>query len=141
MGNNLLGFFKGTEMPTAGWWEALWPDPASVLNQVGIRAGMTVIDPCSGDGWFTLQIAKIASHVVAVDIDAKLLDVAKLRLAESSLTNSDFVEGNAYDVAKLVPQPVNFVFLANVFHGVPERTSVGSENSIHWIREPRRIRT
>jgi hypothetical protein len=23
------GFFEGTEMPTAGWWEALWPDPAS----------------------------------------------------------------------------------------------------------------
>jgi hypothetical protein len=21
------GFFEGTEMPTAGWWEALWPDP------------------------------------------------------------------------------------------------------------------
>ena len=124
MGNNLLGFFKGTEMPTAGWWEALWPDPAMVLNQVGIRAGMAVIDLCSGDGCFTLQIAKIASHVVAVDIDAKLLDVAKLRLAESSLTNSDFVEGNAYDVAKLVPQPVDFVFLANVFHGVPERTSL-----------------
>ncbi len=20
------GFFEGTEMPTAGWWEALWPD-------------------------------------------------------------------------------------------------------------------
>jgi hypothetical protein len=27
------GFFQGTEMPTAGWWEALWPDPAAVLAQ------------------------------------------------------------------------------------------------------------
>jgi ubiquinone/menaquinone biosynthesis C-methylase UbiE len=75
------GFFKGTEMPTAGWWEALWPAPATVLNQVGIRSGMTVIDLCSGDGWFTLQIAKIASRVIAVDIEAKLLDVAKQRLS------------------------------------------------------------
>jgi ubiquinone/menaquinone biosynthesis C-methylase UbiE len=116
------GFFKGTEMPTAGWWEALWPDPATVLKHVGIRAGTTVIDLCCGDGWFTLQIAKIASLVVAVDIDAELLAVAKLRLAESGLTNSDFVEGNAYDVAGLVPQPADFVFLANAFHGVPERT-------------------
>ena len=118
----LPGFFKGTEMPTAGWWEALWPDPAKVLNQVGIRTGMTVIDLCCGDGWFTLQIAKVASRVVAVDIDAELLAVAKLRLAESGLTNSDFVEGNAYDVAKVVSQPADFVFLANAFHGVPERT-------------------
>ena len=118
----LSGFFKGTEMPTAGWWEALWPDPAMVLNQVGIRAGMTVIDLCSGDGWFTLQIAKIVSHAIAVDIDPKLLDLAKLRVAESGFTNCDFVEGNAYDIAELVPQPVDFVFLANAFHGVPERT-------------------
>jgi SAM-dependent methyltransferase len=115
------GFFKGTEMPTAGWWEALWPDPVTVLNQVGIRPGMTVIDLCSGDGWFTLQIAKIASHVVAIDIDRKLLDLAKMRLAESGFTNCDFIEGNAYDIAKLVSQPVDFVFLANAFHGVPER--------------------
>lgn len=144
----LPGFFKGTEMPTAGWWEALWPDPAMVLKQVGIRAGMTVIDLCSGDGWFTLQIAKIASHVVAVDIDAKLLDVAKLRLAESGLTNSDFVEGNAYDVAKIVPQPADFVFLANAFHGVPERTrlahavgdalkSGGHFAIVNWHARPR----
>jgi ubiquinone/menaquinone biosynthesis C-methylase UbiE len=116
------GFFKGTEMPTAGWWEALWPAPATVLNQVGIRSGMTVIDLCSGDGWFTLQIAKIASHVVAVDIEAKLLDVAKRRLSESGIVNCEFVEGDAYDVAMLVPQRVDFVFLANAFHGVPERT-------------------
>ena len=115
-------FFKGTEMPTAGWWEALWPDPAKVLKQVGIRAGMGVIDLCSGDGWFTLQIAKIVRHVVAVDIDAELLDVARLRLTESGLTNSDFVAGNAYDVATLVWHRADFVFLANAFHGVPERT-------------------
>jgi protein-L-isoaspartate O-methyltransferase len=118
----LPGFFKGTEMPTAGWWEALWPDPAMVLNQVGIRTGMTVIDLCCGDGWFTLQIAKIVSHVIAVDIDRKLLELAKLRVAESGFTNCDFVGGNAYDIVELVPQPVDFVFLANAFHGVPERT-------------------
>jgi ubiquinone/menaquinone biosynthesis C-methylase UbiE len=148
----LPGFFKGTEMPTAGWWEALWPDPAMVLNQVGIRAGMTVIDLCSGDGWFTLQIAKIAGHVVAVDIDADLLDVAKLRLAESGLTNSDFVEGSAYDVAKLVPRAADFVFLANAFHGVPERTRLargvaetlkagGHFAIVNWHARPRQETT
>ena len=63
MTNNIPGFFRGTEMPTAGWWEALWPDPAAVLAAVGIERGMEVVDLCSGDGWFTLQIAKIARHV------------------------------------------------------------------------------
>ena len=108
-------------MPTAGWWEALWPDPAGVLVSVGIRPGMDVMDLCSGDGWFTLQIAKVARHVVAVDIGPALLDVARHRLAESNITNCDFVAGDAFDLARLWPQPVDFVFLANAFHGVPDR--------------------
>src|SRR6476659_4546843 len=79
------GFFPGTEMPTAGWWEALWPNPAGVLAAVGLRPGMGVIDLCSGDGWFTLQIAKVARHVSAIDIDPTFLEVARHRLLQSWL--------------------------------------------------------
>jgi SAM-dependent methyltransferase len=117
----LPGFFEGTEMPTAGWWEALWPDPAGVLAAVGIEPEMEVMDLCSGDGWFTLQIAKVARRVIAIDIDPDLLEVARHRLTESGVTNCDFVTGNAYDLARLVLGPVDLVFMANAFHGVPDR--------------------
>jgi SAM-dependent methyltransferase len=120
----LPGFFKGTEMPTAGWWEALWPDPAGVLAVVGVKSGMDVIDLCSGDGWFTLQIGMIAGRVTAIDIDRALLKVARARLAESGIANCTFVEGNAYDVDKLIAQRAELIFMANAFHGVPERTSL-----------------
>jgi hypothetical protein len=50
MSGNPPGFFDGTEMPTAGWWEALWPDPKGVLEAVGLAPEMDVIDLCSGDG-------------------------------------------------------------------------------------------
>ena len=115
------GFFEGTEMPTAGWWEALWPDPAGVLRSVGVKPGMEVIDLCSGDGWFTLQITKIAKHVVAIDIDRKLLEVARQRLAEGGVTNCDYVAGDAYKISELWHTPVDFVFMANAFHGVPDK--------------------
>jgi protein-L-isoaspartate O-methyltransferase len=108
-------------MPTAGWWEALWPDPAGVLAAVGIKPDMEVIDLCSGDGWFTLQIAKIARHVVAIDIDAALLDVARARLKEGGISNCDFKAGDAFQLASLAPRPADFVFMANAFHGVPDR--------------------
>jgi SAM-dependent methyltransferase len=123
---NVPGFFQGTEMPTAGWWEALWPDPAGVLAAVGIKQGMEVIDLCSGDGWFTLQIARLARHVTAIDIDPALLDVARHRLTESGVTNCDFVAGDAYGIATLVPGRVDFVFMANAFHGVPDRPRLSS---------------
>jgi len=128
------GFFEGTEMPTAGWWEALWPDPASVLASVGVKPDMTVMDLCSGDGWFTLQIAKLARHVVAIDIDVNLLNVARHRLAESGVTNCDFVAGDAYELTRLWPRPVDFVFLANAFHGVPDRERLA--RSVHDALAP-----
>jgi protein-L-isoaspartate O-methyltransferase len=142
------GFFEGTEMPTAGWWEALWPDPVGVLTKVGVKPGMNVIDLCSGDGWFTLQIAKIARHVVAIDIDTTLLNVARKRLAESGVSNCDFVAGDAYKIAELWPHPVDFVFMANAFHGVPDRlrlarsvrdalTPGGRFAVVNWHERPR----
>jgi SAM-dependent methyltransferase len=147
MPDHPIGFFQGTEMPTAGWWEALWPDPAGVLTAVGLRSGMDVIDLCSGDGWFTLQIAKVARHVSAIDIDSNLLEIAKHRLAEGGAKNCKFVAGDAYDVAKLA-RPANFVFMANAFHGVPDRVRLakavkdalkekGQFAVVNWHKRPR----
>jgi ubiquinone/menaquinone biosynthesis C-methylase UbiE len=108
-------------MPDPGWWEALWPEPARVVEQVGLRHGMAVADLCSGDGWFTLPIARLARVVYAIDIDARLLETARTRLADAGATNCRFLEGDAFDIARLLPEPVDFVFLANAFHGVPDR--------------------
>lgn len=147
MSDKPAGFFEGTEMPTAGWWEALWPDPAGVLASVGLLPGMEVIDLCSGDGWFTLQIAKLARHVAAIDIDPVLLEVARMRLAESGASNCTFIVGDAFDLAKLAP-PADLVFMANAFHGVPDRARLahavraalkpdGRFVVVNWHKRPR----
>lgn len=135
-------------MPIAGWWEALWPNPAGVLASVGLRPGMDVIDLCSGDGWFTLYIAKLARHVAAIDIDVNLLEVARHRLTESGATNCSFVAGDAYELARLWARQVDLVFLANAFHGVPDRPrlarsvaqalkSSGRFAIVNWYPRPR----
>jgi ubiquinone/menaquinone biosynthesis C-methylase UbiE len=121
MGSDLPGFFEATEMPSAQWWEALWPDPAAVLNAVGLIDGTEAIDLCAGDGWFTLHIAKAARHVVAIDIDRVMLEAARQRLCQSGIGNCDFIVGDAYEVDDLAPCPADFIFLANAFHGVPDR--------------------
>lgn len=141
------GFFQGTEMPTAGWWEALWPDPAGVLASVGLKAGMDAIDLCSGDGWFTLRIARVARQVVAIDIDSDMLEVARRRLTENGLRNCSYVTGDAYDIAQLA-EPSDFVFMANAFHGVPDRARLsrgvretmkpaGVFAIVNWHQRPR----
>jgi len=142
------GFFDATEMPTAGWWEALWPAPQEIVTAVGISPDIEVVDLCSGDGWFTLQIAKRAHRVVAIDIEPKLLETARHRLAESNVTNCSFVTGNAYDLLNLLGHPTDFVFMANVFHGVPDKSRLcwavyvalrpgGRFAIVNWHRQPR----
>ena len=121
MTSQLSGFFEGTGMPDPGWWEALWPDPAKVLRDVGVTPGMDVVDLCSGDGWFTLPLSRIARSVIAIDIDAALLEAAKVRVADrGGAPNCTFVEADAYNITKVVPDAVDHVFLANAFHGVPD---------------------
>jgi ubiquinone/menaquinone biosynthesis C-methylase UbiE len=148
MGSDLPGFFEATEMPSAGWWEALWPDPAAVLDAVGLIPGMEAIDLCSGDGWFTLHIARAARHVVAIDIDRDMLDAARHRLRQNGIRNCDFVVGDAYELGTLAPRPADFVFMANAFHGVPDRPRLaravrevlrpnGRFAIVNWHRRPR----
>jgi SAM-dependent methyltransferase len=129
------GFFEGTGMPDPGWWEALWPDPVKVLRDVGVTPGIDVVDLCSGDGWFTLPLAKIARSVIAIDIDGALLEAAKVRIAErGGAPNCTFVEADAYDIANVLTMPVDHVFLANAFHGVPEKPRLA--RAIHDVLKP-----
>jgi ubiquinone/menaquinone biosynthesis C-methylase UbiE len=148
MGSDLPGYFEATEMPSAAWWEALWPDPAAVLGAVGLIPGTEVIDLCSGDGWFTLPIAKIARHVTAIDIDSNMLEAARHRLCQNGISNCDFVAGDAYELGNLAPRPADFVFMANAFHGVPDQSRLaravrdalkpnGHFAIVNWHQRPR----
>jgi len=124
MSDALPGFFQGTGMPDAAWWEALWPDPASILSASGLTDGVNAIDLCAGDGWFTLPMAQRARHVLAVDLDPAMLGLARQRLSAQGITNCDFHAADATAVRELAAEPAGFVFLANVFHGVPDRTGL-----------------
>jgi ubiquinone/menaquinone biosynthesis C-methylase UbiE len=135
MSSRFAGFFEGTGMPDPGWWEALWPEPAKVLRDVGVTLGMDIVDLCCGDGWFTFPISRLARSVVAIDIDPALLEAAKVRISErGGASNCTFVEGDAYNIAALVREPVDYVFLANAFHGVPDRPRLAGR--VHDVLKP-----
>jgi SAM-dependent methyltransferase len=142
------GFFPATAMPDSDWWSTLWPDPAQVLTKLGVGRSMDVVDLCCGDGLFTAALARMAGRVVAIDIDPCMLDFARAKVAATGASNCAFIEGDAYEVSKLVPWSADLVLIANTFHGVPDKgrlaTAVAAALKprgrfvvVNWHRRPR----
>jgi ubiquinone/menaquinone biosynthesis C-methylase UbiE len=147
-GEVIDGFFPATAMPDSASWKALWPQPGKVLTDLGIEANMVVIDLCCGDGLFTAPLARIARCVIAIDLDAEMVRIARARVAGADAKNCTFIVGNAYDVAELAPEPADFVLIANTFHGVPDKPRLaravaaalkpaGEFAIVNWHRRPR----
>jgi SAM-dependent methyltransferase len=111
--------FPATAMPDPDWWEVLWPEPEKVLEKLGVKPGLVAIDLCCGDGLFTVPLAACFRQVYAIDLDSQLLMRASVRIAGTQ--NCTFIQGDAYEVASLVPERVDYVLLANTFHGVPDK--------------------
>lgn len=147
-GTAIEGFFPATAMPDSDWWSALWPEPSQVLAKLGIEPGLDVVDLCCGDGLFTVALAQVARRVLAIDIDPRMLDLARAKASAVGVTNCAFVEGDAYQIATLVPWRADLVLIANAFHGVPDKVRLAREVTailksngrfvvVNWHRRPR----
>ena len=118
-------FFPATAMPSHQWWAALWPDPEAVLRTLGVEPGMTVVDLCCGDGYFTAPLALLVDgRVYGVDLDPAMLERARAEIARVGATVFDLIEGDARNLAGLLPERADYVLIANTFHGVPEKTAL-----------------
>jgi SAM-dependent methyltransferase len=110
-------------MPDREWWAALWPHPEDVLRAVGIRPFMTVLDLCCGDGYFTAALAKlVGGRVIALDIDREMLEQAEAEVARADATVLRWICADAAALTSHITEPVDFVLMANTFHGVPDPT-------------------
>lgn len=119
------GFFPATAMPDRDWWAALWPDPENVARSLGVEPGMVLVDLCCGDGYFSAPLTRIvAGKVYGVDIDPTMLEQTRAELEHAGATALDLICADARDLPELLPQKVDYVLIANTFHGVPEKTAM-----------------
>lgn len=117
------GLFPATAMPDRDWWSALWPDPEGVVRSLGLVPGMVVVDLCCGDGYFTAPLARVVGgKVYGVDIDADMVTQTRAELERSGTKVLDLFCADARDLPELLPGKVDYVLVANTFHGVPEKT-------------------
>lgn len=126
--------FPATSMPDRDWWSALWPNPTDFLCKLGITREMTVLDLCCGDGYFTASLARLVEgRVYALDLDPAMIEMAKAETAQQGVSVLGWLCADARDIADLLPESVDYVLMANTFHGVPDRAGLARavQNILH----------
>jgi ubiquinone/menaquinone biosynthesis C-methylase UbiE len=93
-------------------------DCKTMLAALKLKPGDTVCDLGCGNGFYTLQLARLvgdSGHVLAVDIQREMLGLLKDRAAEEKATNIEPVLGTLVD-PKLKENSVDLVLLVDVYH-------------------------
>jgi ubiquinone/menaquinone biosynthesis C-methylase UbiE len=101
-----------------------WRNPRAVVAALALRAGDRVADIGAGYGTFTGHLARAVAAdgvVYAVDADSGLLERLERRAREAGLGNIRTVAARG---ARLdLPEPVDLLFGAAVFHHLPEQAA------------------
>ena len=109
-------------MPDRDWWTVLWPDPVSVMRVIGIRTGMSVLDLCCGNGYFTAPLAQIAgTRVYALDLDPAMIKQAQAEAEMQGAVGIEWICSDAGEIASRIVEKLDYVLIANTFHGVPDQ--------------------
>lgn len=114
--------FQNTRQPDWDWWGELWSEPNRILKELSIGANQSVADVGSGNGYFTLPLAELVhpAPVYAIDIDVGLLEELDEKVEKTDISNITCLEGDARELASLLPESVDVVLIANTFHGIEE---------------------
>ncbi|MBI3837726.1 MAG: methyltransferase domain-containing protein [Planctomycetia bacterium] len=93
-------------------------DCARLLQALDVKPGQVVCDMGCGNGFYTLQLAKLVGEqgsVLAVDIQSEMLHLLSERAKEAQINNIQLVQGTAID-PKLPSGSVDLILLVDVYH-------------------------
>src|SRR5262252_6015462 len=99
----------------------------ALVQRIGVKKGMKVLDLGGGDGTTALPEAKLGAEVLVVDIARNLVEAGNKRAKEAGLTNLKFQEGDATHLDGLPDK--SFDLVLSVFGGMfaPKPPEVAKE--------------
>ena len=96
--------------------------PEKIIQKFGIDKTSIVMDFGCGPGYYTIPFAKTAGHVVAVDVQPKMLEkVSKKALREGVTIQT--LQSDGKQIA-LPNSTIDLIFLNHVYHEVQEKPRV-----------------
>jgi len=93
-------------------------DCAMLIEALAIKPGQTICDMGCGNGFYTLQLARLVGptgKVLAVDIQPEMLHLLSERAKAEGIENIELIEGTPVD-PKLPPGGVDLILLVDVYH-------------------------
>jgi len=104
-------------MPGESTWASFF-DPESILDRLGLNAVQgTVIDVGCGYGSFTLPAAQRSDKVIALDVEADLVELVRRKVATAGLMNVEVRLADATAGSLGVePHSAEAVLLFNLLH-------------------------
>jgi len=89
-----------------------------MLANLGVKPGMTVCDMGCGNGFHSLQIAKMlgpSGLVIGVDVQAEMLGYLRERMEKQGIENVIPILGS-YHNPRLPPNSIDLVLMVDVYH-------------------------
>ncbi|MBY0275826.1 class I SAM-dependent methyltransferase [Candidatus Binatia bacterium] len=107
-----------------------------LVAQARIAPGMTVVDLGCGTGTLVLMIkrAQPAAHVIGVDVDAKILGIARAKL-DAAGVDVELREGLVQEVG-LAPGSIDRVLTSLVLHHLTSDEKVAALHTLHTALRP-----
>ena len=100
--------------------------PSEFIKKIGISPDDVVVDFGCGPGFFTVELARRAKRVVAVDISAEMLKKAKNKASEAGVKNVEFLQSKGTNI-QLEDGSVDLILLVTVYHEIGESEAVLKE--------------
>jgi ubiquinone/menaquinone biosynthesis C-methylase UbiE len=92
--------------------------PSDAIAQLNLKPGMVVCDLGCGNGFYSLEMAKLVSpggKVLAVDIQPEMLHLLELRCKETEIKNIEPILSTVAD-PKVPEESVDMLLLVDVYH-------------------------
>jgi ubiquinone/menaquinone biosynthesis C-methylase UbiE len=97
--------------------------PTRVIDYLGIREGMKILEVGPGSGFFTFELAKYAGpsgHVYAVDIEPKMITLLEKKIKREKIENITAKAATAYEIP-LPNNSADLVFMGGVLGEIPDK--------------------
>ena len=100
--------------------------PSELIDKIAIGKDDTVIDFGCGPGFYTIELAKRAKSVIAVDVSPDMLAKAKNKATKAETTNIQFLQSDGKKI-QLPDATATKIILVTVFHEIGDSEAVLKE--------------